>query len=200
MATVTADRFADYRALDDEALVGYVCAGELDLFTILVERHYDAVSGFLCRRLDDPELAADLVQETFLDAFCYLDRRDADRLFVTWLYGIAHNKVRMSWRYQRLHHVISFDGLSESKPTPPLVLTQTNINDSCLEQELLNQVLAGLGPASRDVLLLNCEDGFTALEIAHILGISRPAAERRLSRAKQHFREEYTRLNGEARC
>lgn len=181
---------------DDRLLVAAARAGNSMAFSQLADRHYARVLGYLGHQTHDPDLAADLTQQTFLRALRSVNHLRDDDLFAAWLTRIARNRLRSHWERQRLHRLVSLEWLAESAPA----LWGSDESEPCNERELVDQVLAGLSPPLREVLLLNCQDGFSAPEIAHILGISRPAAERRLSRAKQHFRESYTRLNGEAPC
>lgn len=199
MASVTADRLAALHALDDQALARSARTGDADAFGILVERYHHGLWHFLVRRIHNDELAEDLTQETFTDAFQHLGRYDHQRSFRAWLFGIALHHMQMQWRRQRARHVLSLEWLTE-KAAPPPALWQDDRGGSFQVQELINAVFAEMSVPLREVLLLNCEQGFTALEIAQTLGISQSAAERRLSRAKQQFREAYVRLNGEAPC
>ena len=59
---------------DDAALVAAAQAGDDTAFAALVERHHPALLAYLRRQTDDPELAEDLAQDTFLAAFQDLDR------------------------------------------------------------------------------------------------------------------------------
>jgi len=63
-------------------------------FAALFDRHYDAIAGFLRRRVE-PALADELAAETFLQAFDGRGRYDlARRDAAPWLYGIAANLLR----------------------------------------------------------------------------------------------------------
>lgn len=200
MTSVTADRLATLQTLEDPALVRRARDGSLAAFDVLVERHYAGVVGFLVDRTDDDEQAADLAQEAFLDAFQHLTRCDDQRPFRAWLYGIAHHRLQRDWRRQPAGRFVSLEWLTASRPAATSVFWQQDNHDGCEEQELLNRALADLTPPMREVLLLNCQEGFTAVEIGQILGISRSAAERRLSRAKKQFREAYVQENGVPPC
>ena len=58
---------------------------------ILVERTHGQVYGALLKLAGDPDLAADLTQETYRKAWRSLDRFDRRSRFATWLYRIAYN-------------------------------------------------------------------------------------------------------------
>lgn len=181
----------------DHHVVDMVRTGDVAAFDVLVDRYWGPLTRHLVYRVADPELGADLAQDAFLDAFRHLDRFDGHRPFAAWLYGIAHNRLRMHWRRHRLRQFVSLDWLTGTVPATPPALQQADGSAAYLEQDVLLQVLAGLTPPLREALLLHSLDGFTAPEIAGILGISRAAAERRISRAKEQFRQHYRDLNND---
>ena len=79
-------------ASSDEALVAAAKAGSPEAFSRLVERHQQAVRGFLRRACGDAALADDLAQESFLAAWIQISRFDGRSTFRSWLCGIAYRK------------------------------------------------------------------------------------------------------------
>lgn len=184
------------RASNDQLLVAAAQTGSVQAFTLLVERHHAAVLRYIARLVGDRELAADLVQETFLDAFRHLDRMRDDRSFAAWLYTIARNHVLMSWRRQRLRRFVSLDWLAAGIGAVLPALRVPESNEACLEGDLIQQVLDDLKPSLREALLLHSLWGFSSQEVAQILGISLVAARKRIGRAKEQFRAEYAARTG----
>jgi RNA polymerase sigma-70 factor (ECF subfamily) len=85
----TPDRQA---AQAEEAELARRCAaGDADAFRRLTQRYYRPVGGFLYKRVPQPDLVEDLVQETFLEAFRSLRAGRTPEHFSSWLFGIAHN-------------------------------------------------------------------------------------------------------------
>lgn len=71
---------------------------EPEQFALLFHRHAASLSRYATRRLG-PQLAEDIVADTFLTAFRQRDRYDPSRADARpWLYGIAANLIR---RYHR---------------------------------------------------------------------------------------------------
>lgn len=69
------------------------------IFEMLVRRHQGMVRAQLRRLLgDDPALADDLAQETFLLAWRKLKQFRGESRFSTWLYRIAHSCFLQHWR------------------------------------------------------------------------------------------------------
>src|SRR5438876_1917968 len=65
--------------------------GEVEPFSLLVERYQDRVYNLAFRLLDHAEDARDASQETFVRAYSALARFDPDRPFAPWLFRIATN-------------------------------------------------------------------------------------------------------------
>lgn len=184
---------ADTRAvtyLADRELVLVVRGGDVDAFACLVDRYYAPLLRHLTYRTGDRELAADLVQETFLDAFRHLDRLPDDRPFAAWLYRIAQNHGLMAERRRRLRRFVSLDRFTDPAAVLPEI-RRRDASEMLPDCDLVRRALEALSPRLREALLLHSLDGFTAPEVASILGISLAATERRISRAKEQFRHRY---------
>lgn len=168
--------------------------GEATAWTILVERHYLPLRRYLTARSHDSEVGADLTQDVLIAAGDLLHRLPADHLFTPWLYRIAQNHLRRLWRRQKLRRVISLDQLLGQVVALPRALRQADDAEDTERADLVRDALDVLSPTLREALLLNGVAGLTASEVASVLGISRPAAERRISRAKGLFRARYNLL------
>lgn len=81
--------------IPDETLASQVQRGDRRALDALVERHYDALMGYLYRlTLGDRPLAQDLTQEAFLRALRGIGSYDTRRPFKPWLYAIAVHAAR----------------------------------------------------------------------------------------------------------
>jgi RNA polymerase sigma factor (sigma-70 family) len=76
----------------DETLVAAAQGGSTEAFARLVERHQQAVRGFLRRACGDWAAADDLAQETFLAAWSRIGRLKTGSSVRAWLCGIGYNK------------------------------------------------------------------------------------------------------------
>jgi RNA polymerase sigma-70 factor (ECF subfamily) len=90
----------DAEARIDAALVERALRdGDVRAFEILVRRHQGLVRAQLRQLLgDDPAMADDLAQETFVLAWRTLEQFRGDARFGTWLYRIAHTCFLQYWR------------------------------------------------------------------------------------------------------
>ncbi len=180
----------------EQQLVGAAKAGCNESFTELVDRYQGKVLRYLTRQTGDRELAADLTQETFLDAFRRLGRLQDDRPFLAWLYRIARYNLLQEWRRQRSRGALSLDELLAGSAGPPQALRQPDKSEHADEQDLILRTLGTLSPTLRNPLVLQGLYGFSSQEVAQILDISWDAARQRLARAKAQFREQYQRSDG----
>ena len=187
---------ADQPEVADHDLVAATRTGSAAAFGVLVERHYAAVLGYLAYQTGDPNLAADLAQETFLAAFHRLHHLRDDCSFATWLYQIARNQLRMHWRRGRLRRLVSLEWLTGRVDAAESALQCADASAESEERELIERALAALSPALREALVLHSGWGFRSDEVALILGIGPAAARQRIGRAKEQFRLRYRALGG----
>lgn len=80
-------------ALTDEELLARLRRGEHDLFGLLVRRHERELYGYLRRYTGDPELAADVFQNTCVAVFTKIRQYEPGRSARPWLYAIATNQA-----------------------------------------------------------------------------------------------------------
>lgn len=177
----------------DRALVADARSGSVRAFELLVERYYAPMLRYLTRQTGDPELAADLTQETFLEAFRDLDRASDDRSFAAWLYSIARHNMLTATRRRGLRKLLSLDRLPSEVSAVIPALRGADVADALHERDLIQRMLDGMSPKLREALLLHSLWGFRGEEIARILGISPAAARQRVCRAKEEFDREYHR-------
>ncbi len=181
----------------DKELIVAVKAGTDNALTLLCERYYGRVLRALTTQTGDPELAADLAQETFMDVARSFHQLHDDQPFDRWVYAIARNNRRSAQRRIRTRHVIPLDWLHGMENVGQTWVDRKDESAGVDERDLQQQVLDTMPERLRVVLLLNLDGGFGVREIAPILGISQDAAKKRLTRAKEHFRARYYEFNEE---
>lgn len=155
-------------------------------FLGLYEEQADALLLWFARRVLDPEVALDLMAETFAQAFVSRSRfrgESADDP-ARWLYGIAHHQLS---RYQR-------KGFAERRALGKLGIQRPAIDAAELErieelaelEPLRAAIAAGLlklAPAQQEALRLRVVQELPYEEVARRLGTSEQAARARVSRA-----------------
>ncbi|HEV2070208.1 MAG TPA: RNA polymerase sigma factor [Acidimicrobiales bacterium] len=160
-----------------------------DMFAAIFERHVIPIHTYLVRRAGR-DTADDLLSEVFRVAFEVRGRFRQDRASaLLWLYGIAANVLRQSWRAQhrqnRVTNRLSSLPLqpSDFDNEPEEVLSRNE--DVSLAVRALNP----LPPADRETLLLYAWEDLTYAETSEVLDIPVGTVRARLSRARSRVRE-----------
>ena len=179
-------------------------SGRQSQFEQLFTRYQLPLLDYLFGMTRDREWAADLVQETFLNAYAAKANLAAIEHPQAWLYRIATNIALTALRRRRrfgwvgLSAVEPEAGASSSdswpKPLPP-DLPYQDFAATIAERDAVWSVLAELPPRWRAVLLLQTTAGFEVREIAASLHLSEANVRKLLFRAKERFRHVYSRLD-----
>jgi DNA-directed RNA polymerase specialized sigma24 family protein len=131
----------------DVELIAAARSGSTLAFEVLADRYYLVIQQYLIRQTGDPELAADLSQETFPDAYRLVQRIPEDRPLIAWLYLIARNNLRPIRRRQRRFQFLSIDRLLRTISASFPALHQRDIALDAGDQDLIQQTLNRLAPA-----------------------------------------------------
>ena len=165
---------------DLAALLARSRAGDIEAFTQIVSHFQGPISRYLRHIVGDPELAADLTQDTMLELFESLGRVEV-RQVRGWLYRAATHNALSALRRQRRFQWLPFDGLREhATADPPVEVT-------VIERQQVRAALRRLPEAQAACLLLHEAGGFKCAEIAEQQGISLDATKQRLARARRAF-------------
>lgn len=158
--------------------------GLTDLHALYV-RERAPLLNYLARRTADPEIALELLAETFAHAVASRDRfrPGADDQAVRWLYGIARNKLADFYRRGRCERqALRRLGIQMDRPSEELL---AEVSRSAGLDELRHKLAAALGqlsPGVRDAVQLRVVDELPYGELAERLRISEGAARVRVSR------------------
>jgi RNA polymerase sigma-70 factor (ECF subfamily) len=178
-SSVAEDEFA---GRDDDELMLLAREGSLAAFDVIVRRHQQRLSRMALHRLRDPAIAADVVQDTFLQAYLSLPKYQARGKLICFLCRVLINRCRMV-RRSALRRQIG----AETDPD----ITGTLDPDRVLEREQSRQIdaaLARLSDKLRDVVLLRHCAELSYDEIAESLNIPVGTAKRRHFDAMQRLR------------
>src|SRR3954463_637284 len=106
-------------SLTDEEIVARVCAGEHELFELLMRRHNERVYRAARAILRDESEAEDVMQDAYVRAYEHLHEFEGRARFSTWLTRIAvHEALARSRRRKRFDSLESHTQES-SMSTPP---------------------------------------------------------------------------------
>jgi RNA polymerase sigma factor (sigma-70 family) len=160
--------------------------GAAAVFVGLYDTHARDLHRYLARRLS-PELADDLVAETFLIAW---ERRSTYRPALGevrgWLFGIATNLCRTHARKEL--HQLQILARSDAMGTPDPAGAVAARVDADRQVQRLAAAIASLREVERDVLLLVAWAGLAPREVAAALKINVATVRTRLHRARRMLR------------
>ena len=156
-----------------------VQAGESSAYQELFSRHNRAVFGYLRRRVRDEELASDLFQETWLNVHRGAHTFKPGQRFRPWLFGIAVNTIRDSYRKQGRR--IKTTEMVMEPGVPPKSHHATRMT--------IERAIDTLPEHLKEAFLLGAVQGFNHREVAAQLDISPDNARARISRARSTLRK-----------
>ncbi len=168
----------DLEPLADTDLLARWCAGDRAAGELLTRRHYAALHGFVRRKVDNPTVVEEIVQETLLGLVEGKHRIREGIKFRGFLNCIASRRV-YRWFGER-GRVESFepDEMSVSQVATTLGLLHR-------DGKLLYQALRELPAEEQLALELYNWEQLSAPEIAEITGATLPQVKHRLRRGKE---------------
>ncbi len=152
-------------------------------FEELVRRHQGAVCAVAYAILRDRARSEEVAQEAFLIAWQKLPAVSPPPQLPAWVCGIARNLARNAAR--RPKEMSMTDAMTE--PAAPATSPVDAMIDREREQ-LAEQALAQLDDREREAIVLYYRGDGSIADVATTLGISEPAARKRLQRGRDHLK------------
>jgi RNA polymerase sigma-70 factor, ECF subfamily len=180
-------------SLTDADLAVAARKGSNDACTLLVRRFERPVYNLVARLVQDPALAEDLTQDTFVKMFKGLGQFDASLRFSSWLFRIAHNTAVDSLRQRRLllatprvdddgEEIDTLAGLPDLKGDSP--------EQAALVRQLaavLDRAIDTLRPEYRAVVVLRHHEELDYDEIAEVMDLPLGTVKTYLHRARKEL-------------
>jgi len=159
-----------------------------DRFERIYRRHVGDVYRFALAVLRNPVEAEDVTQTTFLNAFRAYERGDRPKRVNSWLIAIAHNAIRSRNRWSlRRPREVPLDDAIHALAMPD--------EDQATVREVL-EVLGQLPETQRTALAMRELEGRSYPEIAETMGVTVPAVESMIARARRTLRAKHQSLRG----
>jgi RNA polymerase sigma-70 factor (ECF subfamily) len=180
--------------LDEISVLESVRSGNADAFAEVIEKYQVPITRYLYRLTGDWEIAKDLAQDTFIQAYKSALKTRFHSSFKSWLYKTATNNSNQYFRKHKPKKVVSLEVTN--------VETNSNTKDctnSIIESLTINETLLRLDKDKRICLLLHFWEGLKYREIAEITGITEEAVRKRVTRGCQDFKKQYQLETGESR-
>lgn len=170
---------------DEAAWIAAARAGDVPAFERLVQRHAEPIYRIVAGHLGAGE-AEDAAQEVFLRVHQGLAGFRGGCEFSTWVFRIATNVALTRAARRRRHPPAVTLAPGDAPPAPAAGPAETSARAE--RRQAVRAALAALPDAERAVAVLRGLEQLPFDEIARILGISRPAAESRMARARERLR------------
>jgi len=176
---------------DDQTLVA-LSINDSRYFYCLMKRYEDKLSNYVRRftYLGDEDIA-DVVQESFINAYQHLNDCDCDLKFSSWLYRIVHNQAINFMKKNK--QSIKIDAENDDEFVDWLV-ADTNIEKETIIEHFNDEIKAMLEkikPDYKEVLVLKFFEDKDYSEISDILQKPMGTVATLISRAKIQFKEIY---------
>jgi RNA polymerase sigma-70 factor (ECF subfamily) len=180
---------------DDLALIEGLRVGAEAAYEILISRFEHSVYSIVSRLLDQPEDAADVVQDVFIKIFRNVDHFRGESSLKTWVYRIAVNEARNQRRWFGRHRKQEVDleaavpeahGLCDVLPDPGRSPFELALDRET--RALIEDALATVPGSYRTALVLREVEGLSYEEIGAILSISLGTVKSRILRGRDALR------------
>lgn len=191
--------------MEREKLISLVCAvqqGEDEAATNLYNAFHQDLYYHISKTVNDPVLAEDLLQDTFIEIFQTIDQLNEPAAFVIWSKQIAYHKCTAYFKKRR--EILAdededgfsvFDTIEEDRAE--------FIPDEALDKEDLKQTIHAmideLPPEQRSAILLRYFDEISVKEIAEIQSVTEGTVKSRLNYGRKAIKqavEHYEKKNG----
>jgi RNA polymerase sigma-70 factor (ECF subfamily) len=166
--------------------------GDEESLNRLTELARERLYSYVYRLTLSHELTQDILQETILEMFKFLDKLEKAEGFWAWLRKIAANKVRKYYGHKQNRTTMSLSEMDDSGLQKD---SREGIAD-LIRQELKQNILSAmqqLKPRHRQILVLRCYEQMKYSEIGEEMGCSEFGARRLFFRAKKSLAKQLAR-------
>jgi len=172
----------------DAWLASRASAGDPQAFGVLVARHQTRVYRIAYRMLGNAADAEDVAQDVWLQVWVSLATFTGSAAFSTWLSRVAVNTAlsqgrRTSRERERIRRLSRQPDVAGGPVTP----SSQDGAEQAEQTKVVREVVAGLDPELRSVLVLREFEGLSYGEIGEVLGLTEPTVRGRLSRARRQL-------------
>ena len=183
---------------NDGQLIRRILSGDDEAFSILMRKHQKGVHALIWRKIGDFQVAEEITQDTFIQAYKKLGTLEDPYRFDGWLYVIA-NRLCINWIQRNKAKMDRLNMQSLEETLPEEVEEASHLHHTFHEREteaekrrqnLVKTLLEKLPESERTVVTLYYLGEMTAKEISKFLGVSVNTIKSRLRRARKRLQEE----------
>ena len=183
---------------NDVQLIRRILSGDDEAFSILMRKHQKGVYALIWRKIGDFQIAEEITQDTFIQAYNKLGTLEDPHRFDGWLYVIA-NRLCINWIKRNKAKIDRLNMQSLEETHPEEIEEASELHHTFHEREteaanrrqnLVKVLLEKLPESERTVVTLYYFGEMKAKEIGKFLGVSVNTIRSRLRRARQRLQEE----------
>jgi RNA polymerase sigma-70 factor (ECF subfamily) len=170
---------------EDLNLIQSILDGNVDSFSILVNKYEIMVLRFIYNMIKDKEAAEDITQEVFITVYNKLYLYDKSHKFSNWLLQISKNKcIDYIRKYKRVYE-------SNIEDIPNVVskeMSPEQVAEFKETKENIEAYLGSLNEVDRQILSIRYSQGLTFYDISEILEMTESNVKRRYYRSRENFK------------
>lgn len=160
--------------LEEKKIIEGIRAGDINLFAVIVKEYSQKILWFVRQRVQNPDDAQDIVQNSFVKFYKALDRFDSQKPIYPYLLTISRNEISQFFRDNP-----KYISLNEELELPQVIL-----------QENIDFTELSIRDEYKSILKSRAE-GYSYEEIAEKLGKPINTVKTLIRRAKIELREAY---------
>lgn len=141
---------------------------------------HQELSSFIHKKVQDPELSQDLLQEVFLKIHLNIHTLSDCSKLTAWVYQITRNTIADYFRKKKPMGSLEHFDLAEQASNEPLYDALSNC---------LNQKIAALPDQYKQAILLTSFQDYSQIALAEELNLSYSGAKTRVQRGKEKLKE-----------
>ena len=170
----------------EKVLITSICEGAVEQYSYFVERYHRGLIQYVYNFVRDGDMAEDIAQEAFIQAYKKLHQYDGRFAFSTWLYKIAGNLAKRSLAKSR--HTTSITDYEAFIPdTRP---SAEDLVDGVIGRAHVRKAVDQLPKDQRRAIMMYYWDELSYEEIAEIMEKPIGTIRTWLHRAKEQLRKE----------
>jgi len=170
----------------DGELIRQVRQGDMLALGFLYDKYKTQAFRAALAVTHDPNVAEDILQESFLRFYANVERVDENRPLAPWLYRIVVN-LSYNWVTRRGRWLAPLESVIERLKAGPKSSPEKVVEQNEIEQ-VVREALASLGFGHRVVLVLFYLGGFSLKEVAYILDLPEGTVKSRLHYGRERLR------------
>lgn len=172
-------------ALDDNALLSRIAAGEQTAIQALFARHHLRIFRFIVRKTGNEATAEELTNEVFLEIWRHAGKFEGRSKASTWMLSIAHNRS-VSFLRRRSEAQLDegvAEAIADDADTPEVTSSKRGKADQ------IRACMASLSDDHREIIDLVYYHEKSIAEVAEVLDIPQGTVKTRMFHARKNLGE-----------